>query len=202
MASEFLQEITNHKLVVRDTSSLIVNCYGISQEPKTGNYAMVTQYIPGGNLRQFLQSNYQQLNFRDRINQLICISQGLNSIHEANLVHRDFHAGNVLNLSRNNRTYSLIVDLGLCQPASETNKEKVYGVLPYVAPEVFLGGKYTPAADIYSLSMVIYELFSNQPPFAEYAYDSLLALRICEGLRPNLAEVIAPQLLKDLISRC
>src|SRR6185312_4532531 len=98
--------------------------------------------------------------------------------------------------------HSYISDLGLSRPVSETNKDKIYGILPYVAPEVLRKKNYTPAADVYSFSMIAYELFSNQPPLAEYAYDSLLALRICEGLRPNLEEVIAPQLLKDLISRC
>src|SRR5207244_220432 len=126
----------------------------------------------------------------------------LNSINLASLVNQDLHAGNVLNFILNNSTYSYITDLGLSRPAQETQKEQVYGVLPYVAPEVLREKKYTSAADVYSFGMVAYELFSNQPPFVEYTHDDCLALRICEGLRPNLEEVIAPQLLKDLISRC
>jgi len=202
MTTDFLQEIINHKLITRDVYSLIVTCYGISREPETGNYLMVMRYIPEGNLRQFLQSNCQQLNFSDRLFQLLNITQGLLSIHQSDLVHQDLHAGNVLSSILNNFTYSYITDLGLSRPVNETNKDKIFGVLPYVAPEVLRGEKYTPKSDVYSLSMIAYELFSNKPPFAEYSHDSLLALRICEGLRPNLAEVIAPQLLKDLISHC
>jgi len=203
MTAEFFQEIINHKLVAKDATSFIVDFFGISQEPETGNYVMVMIYMKEGNLRQLLQRNYKQLNFPKRLNQLLTIAQGLESIHEAGLVHQDFHAGNVLNrLNSDNDIDSYIADLGLSRPASETNKKKVYGVLPYVAPEVLREKKYTQASDIYFFGMIAYELFSNQPPFAEYVCDSVLAFRICEGLRPNLQEVIAPQLLKDLISRC
>jgi len=51
-------------------------------------------------------------------------------------VHGDFHAGNILRNEVISDVY-LITDLGLCKPANEKNKEEnVYGVLPYVAPEI------------------------------------------------------------------
>jgi len=126
----------------------------------------------------------------------------LNAIHEKGLVHRDFHAGNIL--IRRSFDYSdcYITDLGLSRPADESDRGKVYGVLPYVAPEVLRGELYTQASDIYSFGIVAYELFANSFPYREYAHDFLLALRICEGLRPNLDDVKIPQLLKDLISKC
>jgi len=202
ISTKFLRETIFNKLIAKDASSFIVDCYGISQDPETRNYVMVMEYMSEGNLREFLQQNYKKLNFSDRLYQLLVIVQGLESIHETSLVHRDLHAGNVLNLILNNRPYSYISDLGLSRPANETDSDKTYGVLPYVAPEVLREKEYTSAADIYSFGMLAYELFSNQPPYYEYFHDDCLALRICEGLRPNLEEVIAPQLLKDLISRC
>ncbi|CAH1768876.1 8157_t:CDS:2, partial [Entrophospora sp. SA101] len=53
-------EIANHKLF--SSSSRIVNCHGISQEPQTKNYLMVMDYIKDGDLRKFLQKN--QLDFK------------------------------------------------------------------------------------------------------------------------------------------
>jgi len=102
MSTEFLQEITNHKSVTRGGASFIVDCFGISQDPATGNYVMVMEYMEEGNLRQFLQRNYQQLSFPDRLHLLFQIIQGLQSVHQADLVHQDFHAGNVLNYVSNN----------------------------------------------------------------------------------------------------
>jgi serine/threonine protein kinase len=65
------------------------------------------------------------------------------------MIHRDFHSGNIL-LS----TYQawLIGDLGLSQPANSTllNNE-IYGVIPYIAPEIFKGAEFSKESDIYSM---------------------------------------------------
>ena len=129
------------------------------------------------------------------------ILKGLKSVHDKGLIHKDFHPGNILN---NNSGIGVcyITDLGLCRPVNETNSEKIYGVLSYVAPEVLLRKPYTQASDIYSFGMVAYELFSEKPIYQEYIHDELLAIRICQGLRPNVDELKIPQLLKDLIKKC
>jgi len=177
-----------------------VKCYGISQDPVTKNYVMVMEYIKDGNLRQFLNS--KKLSFINRLNLLKNLAFGLELIHEQDLVHKDFHSGNILNIFRSEYcTDSYIADLGLSRPANETNDEKIYGVLPYLAPEVLREKKYTKTSDIYSFGIIAYEIFSNSPPFREYDHDTALAERICDGLRPQF-EIELPQLLKDLIESC
>ncbi|RIA94087.1 kinase-like domain-containing protein, partial [Glomus cerebriforme] len=53
----------------------------------------------------------------------------------------------------------LISDLGLCKPVNQPNvKNDVYGILPYIAPEVLRGNQYTKAADIYSLGIIMWEM--------------------------------------------
>src|SRR4051794_8427239 len=94
-----------------------------------------------------------------------------------------------------------ITDLGLCRPVNETDDNKIYGILPYVAPEVLSGKPYTASADIYSLSMVMYEMFSGLIPYHDLPHGQGLVLKICEGLRPQFPIKI-PQLLEDLINRC
>src|ERR1043166_7420237 len=67
----------------------------------------------------------------------------LETIHKANFVHRDFHSGNILFDSSNNNKYQWNVgDFGLSQPANSSNNE-IYGVIPYVAPEVFKRYKFS-----------------------------------------------------------
>lgn len=194
--ANFLRETANHK-IIDDWFNNIVPCYGISQNPQTGNYLMVMKYVEGGDLRKYLTSN--KLTFNDKLKRLINIIQGLKDVHQKNLVHRDFHSGNILNSD----IQSFITDLGLCKPVNEVNQEKeIYGVLPYVAPEVLSKKGYTLASDIYSLGMVAYEIFSNASPYLDREYDTSLAVEICQGLRPNLDMIKIPQLLKDLIKRC
>ena len=84
---------------------------------------------------------------------LYWIIQGLEKIHEKNMVHRDFHIGNIL---LRYGYYPLVSDMGLCGEVGNVDVTKIYGVMPYVAPEVLRGKPYTQAADIYSFGMVMY----------------------------------------------
>ncbi|POG58272.1 kinase-like domain-containing protein, partial [Rhizophagus irregularis DAOM 181602=DAOM 197198] len=78
------------------------------------------------------------------------------------MVHHDFHPGNILfkdNVST--YVYSIsgicISDMGLCgEVGSMSNESKLFGVMPYMAPEVLRGEPYTQAADIYSFGMIMY----------------------------------------------
>lgn len=158
---------------------------------------MVMKYIEGGNLRKYLID--KKLKFTDKLQRLTNIIQGLKDVHQKNLVHRDFHSGNILN----SEIHSFITDLGLCKPVDEVNKEsEIFGVLPYVDPEVLLNKTYTQASDIYSLGIIAYEIFANSSPYLDREHDTSLALDIFQGRRPNLEELKIPQMLKDLIRRC
>jgi serine/threonine protein kinase len=122
-------------------------------------------------------------------------------IHEKKLVHRDFHSGNIL-MSTDS---VLISDMGLCRPADykleNTNNNNLYGVLPYVAPEILRGRGYTQAADIYSFGIIMYEVISGFPPYHDVEIDEKLALNICKGLRPKF-NIKVPELIVQLINRC
>jgi serine/threonine protein kinase len=176
-----------------------VPCYGLSQDPNTGNYLMVMQYMPEGNLRHYLKSKYQELSLQDKLSQLLHIAQGLKDLHQKKLIHRDFHAGNIL--KGFSRTACLIADLGLCRPANEANEKKVFGVMPYVAPEILQGQPYKQASDIYSFGIVSYEVLSGLPPYYDKSHDAVLGFNVCNGLRPKF-QIKIPQLLEDLINRC
>ncbi|RIA87721.1 kinase-like domain-containing protein [Glomus cerebriforme] len=84
---------------------------------------------------------------------------------------------------------------------SENTKNNIYGVLPYVAPEILRGQNYTKAADIYSFGIIMYEVFSGLPPYYDVNHDSNLVIKICLGLRPKF-NIKVPQLIVHLIKRC
>jgi serine/threonine protein kinase len=141
-----------------------------------------------------------KLSIRRKLNQLLHIAQGLKDIHQKNLVHRDFHAGNILKGVE--QTSCLITDLGLCKSVNESSREeKIFGVMPYVAPEVLQGQSYTQASDIYSFGIVMAELLTGLPPYYDQKHDVNLGVEICQGLRPQF-QIKIPQLLEELINRC
>ncbi|RGB42350.1 kinase-like domain-containing protein, partial [Rhizophagus diaphanus] len=193
---EFMNEMICHRKVEFDHR--IIKFYGITQDPETENYVMVLEYADDGSLRKYLDKNYNKLNWENKIICLEDIINGLEFIHESNLIHRDLHIGNILKL----KSKTAITDMGLCKPTNyNTQKHSTYGVLPYIAPEILLGKNYTKAADIYSFGINMYEVISGLPPFYEISHDENLAIKICLGYRPSF-NIKVPQLIVQLIKRC
>ncbi|GBB83745.1 hypothetical protein RclHR1_10410005 [Rhizophagus clarus] len=95
--------------------------------------------------------------------------------------------------------------MGLCKPAdyneSEVTKNGIFGVLPYIAPEIIKCKHYTSAADIYSFGIIMYEIISGLPPYPNATHDQFLAMNICNGRRPVFNNN-TPQLIVQLINRC
>ena len=177
--------------------SMLAPLLGITQDPDTSNYMIVMYMAVCGSLRNNLL--VKKYNPNDKFDNLHDISKQLESIHKLNLVHGDFHNGNILTAT--NRTL-LISDLGLCKPVDQTNlKNDVYGVLPYIAPEVLRGKPYTKAADIYSFGIIIWEMTSGVPAFHDISHDFQLSLGICKGVRPEIIEGTMPEYV-ELMKRC
>ena len=163
---------------------------------------MVLQYYKNGNLRNYLNKSENYIDYKSKIYKLQQIARGLLDIHNSEKIHKDFHSGNILY----SLGYSYISDLGMCQPANK-NKEQlvkeegIYGVLPYMAPEVLRGYQYKKAADIYSFGIIMNEFISEETPYNDIPHDHALAIKICKGLRPKISK-FTPKLLADLIMKC
>ncbi|CAJ0865276.1 4959_t:CDS:10, partial [Entrophospora sp. SA101] len=69
---------------------------GVSKDPESNHYTLVMQYASEGNLREYLDQNFQRFDWWKKINMLKDIVLGLQSIHSVGLVHNDFHSGNIL----------------------------------------------------------------------------------------------------------
>ena len=122
---------------------VVVRCYGITKDPETQGFMMVMDYVQSS-LRQHLNNSFNSLSWDNKLDNLYYIALGLDDIHEQGLIHHDFHCGNILlNKFDDGDFRSLITDLGLCQPAnvesSQSGNKQIFGVLPYVAPEVLRG---------------------------------------------------------------
>ncbi|GBC09596.1 hypothetical protein RclHR1_00090030 [Rhizophagus clarus] len=198
ISNEFLNEIKYYNSGHFYCTNTLV-CYGITQNPNTKDYMMVLNYCGGGNLRNNLMND---LEYETKIESLCHIIDGLSSIHDAGKVHKDFHSGNIL--IDGEEEFPFISDLGMCQPVNneeQSGKKGVYGVMPYIAPEVLRGYQYTKAADIYSFGIMMNELMSEEIPYNDIPHDNNLAIKICKGFRPKISED-TPKLIADLIIKC
>ncbi|GES81651.1 kinase-like domain-containing protein [Rhizophagus clarus] len=73
--------------------------------------------------------------------------------------------------------------------------------MPFCSSQVLRGKSYTKAANIYSFGMVMYFGATIRQPFANYAHDNILALKICNGIRPEINELEALKCYIDLMKR-
>ncbi|GES93957.1 kinase-like domain-containing protein [Rhizophagus clarus] len=199
---EFLNEAKAYLAYTNQDFGKILKIYGISQNPNTKEFIMVLEYAEGGNLNDYLCQNYDTLDWLNKIIILTNIIKGLKEIHQKQMVHRDFHPRNIL-FRHKEYTNICISDMGLCGEVDGINETKVYGVMPYVAPEVLRRNPYTQAADIYSFGMIMYFVATGSQPFSNRDHE-LLALDICNGIRPeiNENEQKVPKCFIDLMKRC
>jgi serine/threonine protein kinase len=176
---------------------------------------MVLQYARFGNLNNWINYDSKNCNYDVKFRIIRNIFKGLKEIHQNQMVHRDFHTGNIL-ISDGSYSDSIhsnwsripieiqISDMGLCGEVDNTDKTKIYGIMPYLAPEVLRGKPYTQAADIYSFGMVMYFIITERQPFENRAHDQVLALNICNGIRPDIPEIseLESNLYIDLMKKC
>ncbi|GBB88754.1 hypothetical protein RclHR1_15340002 [Rhizophagus clarus] len=206
ITDEFLNEVKKYSI---NNDEHILQIYGISQNPDTKDFIMVLQYARGGDFVHYINNYVINWFWYERLFALESIIKGLRKIHDNDMVHRDFHTGNILSSfdeyyiqTKNPISNICISDMGLCGNVNNVDKSSIVGVMPFVAPEVLKQKPYTRAADIYSFGMIMYFVATKRQPFANLAHDSILALSICNGNRPEINEQEAPKCYIDLMKKC
>ena len=131
------------------------------------------------------------------------VCSGLEHAHQEGLVHRDIKPENLL--LRQDGTVK-IVDFGIARSSHGTQLTEagsVLGTAAYLAPEQASGEEVTPAADVYALGVVLYQLMAGRTP---YSAESLTQLHAgheeqpIPALREFAPEV--PEHLEDVVMRC
>src|SRR6516165_491159 len=131
------------------------------------------------------------------------VARAVQYAHEQGILHRDLKPGNIL---LDGSGEPLVGDFGLAkwlEPTGHlTHTSTVFGTPGYIAPEQVNGsaGNLTPAADVYSLGAVLFDLFTGQPPFTgEHALKTIQ--QATQKPAPKLRS-LAPALDRDLEIIC
>ncbi|EXX66494.1 Cmk2p [Rhizophagus irregularis DAOM 197198w] len=203
LTDKFLNEVKEYSI---NKKSDILYVYGISQNPNTKDLIIVLEYAEGGSYYNWINNNCKNFDWKNKIQTLIYIIEGLKGIHQNQKVHHDLHPGNILFLTKSLNTFNrkslFISDMGLCEDVNNVSEVKSYGIIPYMAPEVLKYEAYTQAADIYSFGMIMYFTATGKQPFVNCAHDYYLMLDICKGIRPEINELKAPKCYIELMKRC
>jgi eukaryotic-like serine/threonine-protein kinase len=127
------------------------------------------------------------------------VAGALEAAHRAGVVHRDVKPGNVF-LTAGGEVK--VLDFGIALAAGEAalTTGDLIGTAAYLAPERVLGQRATPAADVYALGVVLYELLAGRRPF-EAGSEIELAMAHVNG-RPASLALVAPSAPPHLVAAC
>jgi serine/threonine protein kinase len=103
------------------------------------------------------------------------VCAGLTAAHEHGIIHRDLKPANIM---LDGRGRARITDFGLAGLSAEVQGENARAGTPaYMSPEQFSGGEVTPKSDLYSLGLVMYEIFTGKRPYEAATFEEMARLR-------------------------
>jgi serine/threonine protein kinase len=129
---------------------------------------IVMELVPGQDLRHLL-STRRTLPPAHAVHFARQMLEGAAAVHAAGIIHRDIKPENVLVDLSGDEVVLKLTDFGIARlsdgPAL-TGQASLLGTPQYMAPEVANSGLATPAADLYSIGIVLYEMLAGRTPFA------------------------------------
>lgn len=176
-----------------------------------GRSYFVMEWLDGESLKVSLSK--RSLPFFEACALLDELCDALKAAHEKGIVHRDLKPDNVFLETRPGRSVTKLLDFGIAKLAdrkskqegnSDTSPESVMGTPDYIAPEQAMGQPTTGAADVYSLGVMMFEMFVGRRPFAGSSPIEVIVKHVNEppphprSLRPEIPQALEGLLLRML----
>lgn len=162
---------------------------------------IIMERVPGHSLQKILDDDLMSNKVHQRVRYSMQISSALAYCHEHGILHLDVKPQNILVdiYSDNCR----LCDFG-CSSLIGSESSKLRGTIGYVAPEVLQGSKPTPAADVYSLGITMWQLMSGDFPYNGLRGHAVIYKVVAVAHRPELPIVQGAEdaSFLSLIQRC
>ncbi len=186
----------------------IVNTYDVGEVD--GSHYIVEEFVAGETLATIIAREHKlPESVAVRYARQICL--GLSASHRADLLHRDIKPSNVLITPDD---VVRVTDFGIARAANAatlSGVEAIMGSIPYCSPEQLSGAALSPASDLYSLGVVLFEMVvGRQPYLAETALGVAMAhvnspipdpVECGADISPQLRDVILKLLQKNPADR-
>jgi hypothetical protein len=166
-----------------------------------GLSAISMEFVEGDSLRELLK-RFESLSIRFGMKMLGQILAGLAEAHAQGVVHRDLKPENIL-ISRDGVVK--VMDFGIARASDSraTSTGTAIGTPAYMSPEQIEGRPADARSDIYSLGLVMFEMFCGQPAFSHPSPFGVIAKHAHETPpAPREIDAAVPPRLERAILRC
>jgi serine/threonine-protein kinase len=176
----------------------VVPIYEVGEHQGQPYFSM--KLLKGGSLDRQMARFARDL--RAGVKVLAAVAGAVHFAHQQGLLHRDLKPANIL---LDGDDQPCVSDFGLARRLQAgctlTQAGLVVGTPSYMAPEQAVGKKaLTPAADVWSLGAMLYELLTGRPPFrADTPLETLMRVVEGEAARPR---AVSPRVDRDLETVC
>ena len=175
----------------------IVSIYDVGEDGDI--YYIVMEYVEGMTLKQYIQKN-DPVPIEKALDIMKQITAAISHAHQNGIIHRDIKPQNIL-IDHNG--HIKITDFGIAIALSSTNitqTNAVLGSVHYLSPEQARGGMANKKSDIYSIGIVMFELFTGRLPFyGESAISIALKHLQSETPSPKRWNPDIPQTVENII---
>ena len=138
-----------------------------------GQLFIVMEHVPGTDLKTILKQQ-RRLEIGEAVNLIKQACAGIGYAHRADLVHCDVKPQNML-VTPDKRLK--VVDFGIARALSSISPDEradvVWGSPQYFSPEQAAGVAPSPASDVYSLGVILYEMLTGRLPFVASTAEEL-----------------------------
>lgn len=165
-------------------------------EIDNGMPVLIMEYLPSRSLADIL-AEHGRLSPADVAHIGAQVASALSAAHAAGIVHRDVKPANILITDDGT---AKLTDFGISHAAGDvalTQTGMFAGTPAYLAPEIALGHRPTPSADVYSFGSTLYAALEGSPPFGDDAENPLALLHVIAAgqvREPQHAAGLAPAL--------
>jgi tetratricopeptide (TPR) repeat protein len=180
----------------------IVQIYEIGEHE--GLPYLALEYVEGNSLAKQLDGTPQ--NTRSAAELVQSLARAMRAAHECGVIHRDLKPANVLLAADGT---AKITDFGLAKQldkeGGQTQSGAIVGTPAYMAPEQAQARhqEIGPAADLYALGVILYELLTGRPPFrSEKPLDTLWQVIHQEPVAPSRLQPSVPRDLETICLKC
>jgi hypothetical protein len=173
-----------------------------------GEHFVVMEYVPGGTIERYCRPG-SLMDAESAADVVFKAAKALEHVQELGLVHRDIKPANILIYEG---TDIRVTDFGAALTKQLSQTQRIHAGSPfYMSPEQVKGEEVGFQSDMYSLTAVLYQLLTGQPPFQASSLDALAyqvlerppeaPSRLRNGLPDGIDEFVARGLHKRAADR-